>query len=41
MITGSHNPPNYNGFKMLIDGKSLHGDEIIKLYTKFKSTFFN
>ncbi len=27
-ITGSHNPPNYNGFKMMMGGKTLHGDDI-------------
>ena len=27
-ITGSHNPPEYNGFKMMINGKTLHGDDI-------------
>ena len=31
MITGSHNPANYNGFKMLVSGKSLYGDRILKL----------
>ncbi|MBF96619.1 MAG: Phosphomannomutase/phosphoglucomutase [Alphaproteobacteria bacterium MarineAlpha9_Bin4] len=31
MITGSHNPANYNGFKMLIRGKSLYGRDIQKL----------
>ena len=31
MITGSHNPANYNGFKMLVRGKSLHGNNIRKL----------
>jgi phosphomannomutase/phosphoglucomutase len=27
-ITGSHNPPDYNGFKMMMGGKSLHGTDI-------------
>ena len=31
MITGSHNPSNYNGFKMIVGGKSIYGDEIQKL----------
>ncbi|WP_372831228.1 phosphomannomutase/phosphoglucomutase [Pontibacterium sp.] len=28
MITGSHNPSDYNGFKMMIDGHTLSGDDI-------------
>jgi len=28
MVTGSHNPADYNGFKMLLKGRSLFGDEI-------------
>lgn len=28
MITGSHNPPEYNGFKMMVGKATLHGDEI-------------
>ena len=28
MITGSHNPADYNGFKMLLGGRSLFGAEI-------------
>jgi phosphomannomutase/phosphoglucomutase len=31
-ITGSHNPPEYNGFKMCVGTGSLHGAEIQKLY---------
>ncbi len=27
-ITGSHNPPEYNGFKLCVGHESLHGDEI-------------
>ncbi len=28
MITGSHNPPEYNGFKMVIGGNTLFGEDI-------------
>ena len=28
MVTGSHNPPDYNGLKMVIDGTTLSGGEI-------------
>jgi phosphomannomutase/phosphoglucomutase len=31
-ITGSHNPPEYNGFKLSVGTTSLHGDEIQQLY---------
>jgi phosphomannomutase len=31
MITGSHNPPNYNGFKMLLKNKSIFGKDILDL----------
>ena len=31
MVTGSHNPPDYNGFKMVLDGASFFGEEIQKL----------
>jgi phosphomannomutase/phosphoglucomutase len=31
-ITGSHNPPEYNGFKICVGTGSLHGDGIQRLY---------
>jgi phosphomannomutase/phosphoglucomutase len=31
-ITGSHNPPEYNGFKLSVGKGSLHGEEIQELY---------
>ena len=27
-ITGSHNPRDYNGFKMVLGGRAIHGEEI-------------
>jgi phosphomannomutase / phosphoglucomutase len=31
MITGSHNPSEYNGFKIVVNGETLHGDDIQKV----------
>ncbi len=31
-ITGSHNPPEYNGFKLSVGTASLHGEELQHLY---------
>jgi len=28
MITGSHNPPDYNGFKMVLGGLAIYGEQI-------------
>ena len=30
-VTGSHNPGDYNGFKLLLNGRSVFGEEIQKL----------
>jgi phosphomannomutase / phosphoglucomutase len=30
-VTGSHNPPDYNGLKMVVAGHTLYGDEIQEL----------
>ena len=31
-ITGSHNPPEYNGFKVCLGTESVHGEELQDLY---------
>jgi len=32
MVTGSHNPPDYNGFKMVMAGEAIYGDAITALH---------
>ena len=39
-ITGSHNPPEYNGFKLSLEKTSLHGDEIQELYHRIQQGRF-
>ncbi|MGH8162979.1 MAG: phosphomannomutase/phosphoglucomutase, partial [Rhodanobacteraceae bacterium] len=33
-VTGSHNPPDYNGFKIVVDGETLAEDAIQDLYAR-------
>jgi phosphomannomutase/phosphoglucomutase len=40
MITGSHNPPEYNGFKMMAGKETLFGETIQEIYSLIKSTDF-
>ena len=37
MVTGSHNPPDYNGLKMMIGGETLYGDAITALRTRIET----
>lgn len=34
MVTGSHNPPDYNGLKMVVAGNAIHGEAIQALYRR-------
>jgi phosphomannomutase len=36
-ITGSHNPPEYNGFKMIARGRSLYGEAIQALRERIET----
>ena len=40
MITGSHNPANYNGVKLVLAGKSFSGDDIQGLYRRIEQGNF-
>ncbi len=37
-ITGSHNPPEFNGFKLCVGTSSLHGEEIQRLHRLTSAT---
>jgi phosphomannomutase/phosphoglucomutase len=36
-VTGSHNPPDYNGFKMVLGGETLYGERIQALRCRIES----
>tara|TARA_Y100001936_G_scaffold253955_1_gene322700 strand:+ start:4442 stop:5818 length:1377 start_codon:yes stop_codon:yes gene_type:complete len=38
MITGSHNPPNYNGLKIMLDGETLAAESIQNLRIRIEKT---
>jgi phosphomannomutase/phosphoglucomutase len=37
MVTGSHNPPDYNGFKIVLGGETLSGDRITALHRRLEA----
>ena len=41
MITGSHNPPEYNGLKMVLNGETLYGAAIQALRTRIENSDYS
>jgi phosphomannomutase len=40
MVTGSHNPKDYNGFKMVMSGRAIYGDDIQRLRQRIETQTF-
>lgn len=40
-VTGSHNPPDYNGFKIVLGGETLSEDAIQNLYSRIAESRFS
>ena len=40
VVTGSHNPPDYNGFKMVLRGAAIYGEQILGLHDRIVSNRF-
>ncbi len=40
MVTGSHNPPDYNGFKMVLAGQAIYGEQIQSLRQRIEAGKF-
>jgi len=40
MLTGSHNPTNYNGLKIVLNGKTLANNDITKIYQRIVNNDF-
>src|SRR6201992_830983 len=34
VVTASHNPPDYNGFKMVLRGAAIYGEQILALHQR-------
>ena len=41
MVTGSHNPKDYNGFKMVLGGRAIHGDDIQRLRQRIEAETYS
>ena len=36
-VTGSHNPKNYNGFKLVLAGRAIYGEDILRLRRRIET----